>query len=299
MKRCLYVLAAMLLVALAAAPATAYDQPSVNLGFTSFLDGGPPAGPGWYFAEYVQYYTADKLVDGPPGDHEVNAWISLNQVLYQSNQPILWGGTWGLDVIVPVVSLDTDSAIITDNGSGLGDVLVGPYLQWVTMSEAGPPKFMQRVELQMLLPTGKYDSTADLNPGSNFFSFNPYWSGTYFFSPKLTASCRLHYLWNAENNDTNHKAGQAVHADFAAAYEFVPNHLRAGVNGYYFKQISSSEDSGVTTAGDPKEQVFGIGPGLLYSFSQDNHLFCNLYFETGAENRSEGTRLNLRFVHHF
>lgn len=192
----LYLLAACLLLApLLAAPAGAFDQPSVNLGFTSFVDGGPPAGPGWYFTEYIQYYTADKLVDGPP-NAEVDVCVSLNQLIYQSKMPVLFGGKWGLDVIVPIVSLD--STPLPDNGTGVGDVLVGPYLQWDPVMGKNGPIFMHRIELQTIFPTGKYDNTKALNPGSNFFSFDPYWAGTYFLTPRLTASCACTTCGTAE-----------------------------------------------------------------------------------------------------
>jgi len=108
---------------LLATPAWSYDQPSVNLGFTSFLDGGPPAGPGFYFSQYIQYYTADDFAD-IPFDADVDVAVSLTQLLYQSDTPVLFGGKWGLDVIVPLVSLD--SSPLPDNGTGLGDVLIGP-----------------------------------------------------------------------------------------------------------------------------------------------------------------------------
>lgn len=283
-------------------PAPAYDQPAVNLGFTSFLDGGPPAGPGFYFTEYLQFYSADKLADLPIPNPKVEALVSLNQFIYQSDQPVLAGGKWGLDVIVPLVHLD--STPLPDNGGGLGDILVGPFLQWDPVMGANGPLLLQRVELQLIFPTGKYDEQDALNPGSNFFSFNPYYAATLFLTPKLTVSTRLHYLWNAKNDEPfvvfgpgDTQAGQAVHANFAGSYEVIPKMLRLGLNGYFLKQISDSQVNGQDVPG--REKVLAIGPGALLSLSPDTHLFANAYFESDAEFRPEGERYLLRLVHHF
>lgn len=292
----------------------AYDQPAVNLGFTSFLDGGPPAGPGYYFSEYLQYYGSSQLNDQngdelPLPKPKVTALVSLSQFLYQSNQPVLLGGKWGLDVIVPVVSLSADYGPPgngpADNGTGIGDLLVGPFIQWDPIMGANGPRFMHRIELQILLPTGKYDKEKELNPGSGFLSFNPYWSGTYFITPKLTSSLRFHYLWSAANSDPNRgfgaaddaQAGSAVHANLAADYEMMPKKLRVGVNGYYLKQIADTKAGGDDVA-DRQEQVLGIGPGLVYHRSPEQHVFLNLFTEVTAENRTKGSRLILRYVQH-
>ena len=308
MKHRLLSVAALAALLSTAVSSSAYDQPAVNLGFTSFLDGIPPAGPGLYAAQYVQYYHAGHLPDLPfPGDPELDAVISLTQVLIQHPAPVLGGANIGLDLILPAAAfdLDADGTPLTAQ-DGLGDLLIGPYIQWVIMGQQGPV-FAHRIELQTILPTGDYDKTRSINPGANVVSLNPYYAATWFLSPKWTLSGRLHYLWNDENNAPNTppdagiadtQAGQAIHANFAAAYEVLEKRLRVGLNGYAFRQITDSQANGDDTGGE-KEQVFAIGPGALWSFNQDNHLFANAYVEFDAQNRPEGQRLNLRFVHHF
>jgi hypothetical protein len=273
-----------------------YGQPSVNLGFTSFVDGGPPAGPGFYFQQYFQYYTTDDFVDGPP-PAEMDIWVSLTQLLYQSDQELLLGGKWGMNAMLPIVNFDLNDASGLSANSGIGDLLIGPYLQWDPIMGANGPLFMHRIELQLIFPTGDYDDGVAINAGSNHFSFNPYWAATMFLTPRWTVSWRLHYLWNDKNDDSRFKPGQAVHVNFTTAYEVIPKQLRLGINGYWFKQTTDNEVNG--NAIDEREEVFAVGPGLVWHLNQDQHLFINAYKESSAELRTEGERVTLRYVHHF
>ena len=294
---------AVLMVAalFAANSALALGQPNVNLGFTSFVDGAPPAGPGWYLQEYLQYYTADRIntVNGDDfGLGGVDVTVLMNQLIYQSDQELNFGGKWGVNVMLPIVSIDADQLT---NQSGLGDLLIGPYIQYDPIMGANGPLMLNRIEFQTMLPTGDYDEDKALNPGSNHYSFNPYWAATLFLGPKVTTSWRLHWLYNWENDEYSGgklKAGQAVHANFAAAYEVLPKQLRVSINGYYFDQLSDTQFNGNDIPGF-EEKVMAIGPGAVMHFSQDAHLFFNAYFESDAESRPEGERYNLRFVYHF
>jgi hypothetical protein len=167
------------------------------------------------------------------------------------------------------------------------------------------PIFVHRFEFQMMLPTGRYSRNQVINQSSNVFSIDPYWAATVFVTPKWTTSWRIHYLWNDENDEPfiaygpgKIQAGQAIHLNFASEYEVIEKRLRLGVNGYYLKQITDTQFNGADQPGR-REEVIGLGPGALYSFSQNDHIFFNFYQELGAVNRPEGQRYILRWTHHF
>lgn len=301
--------------------ARAFDQPGLNLGATSFLDGGPPAGPGFYLNQYLQFYTAGEFRDddgrsirvpSPAGfvKPDLDVYASLTQLIYMHKTPLPFNAHLGLSTIVPLVGIDLDaegSPVLTANSDFFGDIVVGPFLQFQPIMGKKGPIFVHRLELDSILPTGHYERRFALNPGANFYSFNPYWSGTLFLGPNVTTSWRMHYLWNDSNDDPNPvlfpgvskvQAGQALHLNFSVAYQAIERRLRLGINGYYLKQLTDSEFDD-TSIGGRKEQVLGIGPGAVFHFNQENHLFLNYYVETSARNRPEGHRFNLLFSHHF
>ncbi len=298
----------------------AYDLPPLNLGLTSYLD-AYTIPPGFHSHLYLAYYDSDRLTENN-GDTvrlptlgglrraEVDGWITVLQGVYQSDRELIFGSQWGITAVLPFTSLDLspgNSPAIREDASGVGDLLIGPYLQFSALNGPGGPRLMQRVELSVIFPTGQYDNDYDINPGSNFLSLNPYWSGTFIINEAWTASWRLHYLWNAENDDPSPRAfpgaddvqaGQAVHLNFATSFSVIPNRLRLGINGYYLKQISDTEVDGVDAPGR-REQVFGIGPGAVLFLSPKSFLVFTSYFESHAENRTEGFKAVLRFTHSF
>ena len=90
---------------------------------------------------------------------------------------------------------------------------------------------------------------------------------------------------------------QAFHMNFATEYALTPQ-FRLGLNGYWLMQTTDTEINGSDVTGR-REQVLGLGVGGIYSFTQDTHLFFNFYKESLVENRTEGQRINFRFVHYF
>ena len=311
--RQLYVLCSLLSAFVFISPGQA-QLPGLNLGATSFLDGlPPPGGPGVYLEQYFQYYNSSRLLDNEGNEvklptsggtfetPQVQTWVMLTQLIYQSNQEILPKGRWGLSLTVPVVVTDVspnDFIGFQERSYSLGDIFFGPFIQWDPTVGKHGPFFSQRIEFDAVFPTGTYDSLKQVNAASNIFSFNPYWAATLFLHPKWNISWRLHYLWNSTNPDTNVQPGQAIHLNFATSVEVLKGRLHMGVNGYYLQQITDSRLNG-SPIPDSKESVVGIGPGALYIFSNKDLLFFNTYFEVEARNRTEGVRLNFRWIHKF
>lgn len=296
--------------------AFAYDEPVVNLGYTSFLDGGPPSGPGLYVQNYSQYYTVKKLTDKrgmrlPFPRNDLNVTADILQLVYVSKKKIL-GANLGMSALLPwLIRARVHDGLqqhVLRAADGSGDLFIGPALQFdpIMRKDGKGPRFVQRFDLDIIVPVGHFDKKYAVNPSSNFWSLAPYWAVTYWFTPKWDLSYRLHYLWNAINHRPNAsfgptvyatQAGQAVYADIATDYA-VTEKLHLGINSYFFYQFKDTRVNDVSVPGR-REKVWALGPGMLYGFTKNQFLFFNLYFEGDARNRPQGTNFILRYVIHF
>jgi hypothetical protein len=307
--------------------ALANQEPAgLNLGLTSFFDGfGPQAG-GFTYQGYLAYARSNAIYDGNGHkigvfqDPRISTFLLVNQLTYFLPDALFDGAVRpAFDFILPVVLFDTSfgtpGPALSANGIGLGDLIIGSTWQFRPIMVEGHPVFSHRFELDLMVPTGRYDPHKNLNQGTNFVSINPYWAGTFVPAKGLELSLRLHYLFNARNDRPTNtpmgllvdsaQAGQLVWANFAASYEIVDS-FHIGANGYYLKQLTANKYhlvDGSRTNGDAvgegKEQVLGIGPGALWEPGHGDMLFANLYFQALVRARAGATVVDLRWLHSF
>lgn len=293
---------ARMLAVLAMSPAFALAQehialPPVNLGVSSFMDGA--GGPGLMLHETVGVYDARRFRDADgrliAGPGAIFAFTSIAHVAYLLPVKVL-GGFVGTEVLIPVVAVRLTTPTASASTAGMGDVTFSPLVwQAPTVRILGHDVF-QRLDLNIVAPTGDYDRHALVTAGNNVWSVNPYYAFTWIATKRIETSWRLHYLWNSTNRApgpgyqaTSIQPGQAVHLNGAVSVEIVPG-LRVGAAGYYLRQITDSEANRRAVPGS-QEQVAALGPGLLAS-AGSLQLIVNGYREFAAENRSEGVRLN-------
>ena len=303
-----------LLTSPAIAQTPAVGQPGgLNLGVTSFYDGFS-GGPGWAWQTTLRHSDANKIADANGNSSAVfnspsiQSDVLINQLSYAFTQTL---GGWrpALMVIAPVVSLSTSfgpGPALKSGGTSLGDITLDASLQGEpTVSSEGQPVFVQRFAASFILPTGEYKKDLDINQGSGYASFNPYWAATFFPAPRWEVSWRAHYLYNFKNDAPaashpqqingqtvdNTQAGDAAWLNFGASYAITPD-ISLGINGYYFEQLSNHRANGVELA-DSRERVLGIGPGLMWRIDPKKALWVNAYTESMARNRA-ASALNLQ-----
>jgi hypothetical protein len=283
--------------------------------------------PGFYFTEYLSYYTADKLKDnhgrtlslardGVELDRS-SAYASGNSILWISNLKIL-GGFYGARFVVPVerlyTSVDTFNPFVglghlSQGAGGVGDIYFNPIiLSWHQKQGL----FHITTGVDITAPTGSYNERRMICVGRNLWTFTPAFQITAFLPwyPKISAGMRFDYSFNTKNDDfiispataakignlflmgrkTYLTPGQEFHFDYGIGYSLTKlNAVHQFQVGIvgYYYQQVTDDKTGEGRIKEDRGRVFSIGPGVWYNHKKWN-IGLQGFIETGAKNRTQG-----------
>jgi hypothetical protein len=285
-----------------------YGLPSLGLGYTNILDGGPVRPyPGVYWQQWLQYYTTQRFLDnkgkplGGVTSPRYRLFGTVAEFIYQCEHKVLLRGMPGFVMALPVTFLSKinhNALGIESSGGGIGNFGCGVYTQWPCIERKGRPLFIHRLEVDLVVPLGKNKlPEKQINPNDSFVSIGLNWAATLYFSWKWSTSWALHYVWSAHNEKIDFKAGDAIYCNYSLAYQVHPK-VYLGAVGYALQQLHNNQELGLSVAGS-KERVFGIGPGFGTFITKDMVFFTYLYLEAGARNRTQGTNFIMRLIMHF
>src|SRR5258706_3388892 len=280
--------------------------PPSNLGLVNLYD-GVAGKPGFVYQGYAQLYETNRIYNAK-GDNtgsslKANSLSSLHQFIYLSPVKVL-GGNLGFTVLVPIVKItatNTSGAAPLVNPGALGDIVQGTAIQWNDKKIFGK-SFWYRLEADVNIPVGSYNSNYAINASSHLWAFGVYHAFTLFPNKNVTVSARNQFNYNFRIIDRFDNPGAYYNGNYSIDVSLLKN-LKLEVGAYYLAQIN--EDSydndhnyyqTTYQLSTTKQRILGFGPGLAY-FLPGGILFeGKVFFETAAKNTTQGTRPTLRIA---
>lgn len=276
-------------------------------GSSSYLQGtygefasGMLGDSGFYMRNDVFYYSASIGVNPLGGavssGSSQDIWGNLFKFSYVTDLEIL-GGRYNAALAIPLIINGSVSAKASVAGqqvfrdgdvSGLGDVYLTPFaLGW----DIG--NHHVNANLSFVAPTGGYDKDKLLNPGRNYWSFDPTVYYTWLQPERgHEVTITLGYMMNDENSDTNYTTGDEMHLDWTLSQHFSES-FAVALTGYWYEQVT--DDKGDAVAGIDIEKFtgsgVGVGPAVYYAREMGGkklNFIAKWITDIESENRMDG-----------
>lgn len=287
----------------------------LNLGNTSFGDGFSTLNPGVTVLEYIRYNDLNRITDTNGNDSasfrnpRVKVVTAVTQLSVATPLSIN-GNRIGFDVLVPVTYIDgrfdPGGMQLRDNGTAIGDITFGPFVQFKPVLRHGRPVASFRAAVDFLAPTGGFDRTRDLNQGSGYWSVNPYLAWTVLPAKGWDISGRTQYLYNFKTTRIANaptipgftfrdgQAGQLLYSNFSVS-RTVSRGIGVGMAGFAVQQLDNDRINGIRLP-DTKRQALYVGPGIHIDRLPRWQINANLYLPVSTRNYSTGPQANLQFI---
>ncbi len=263
-------------------------------GADDFMAGALPP-PGTYLLDYFLYYRANSFKDKDGHDamakFDLNAFVNVFRIVHVTQVQFL-GANWAMHVFLPLVYKDVDATFGKDNRSGIGDVIIDPFiLGWHWKN------FHLTTGLDIYLPTGNYNKDRLLNTSRNYYTLEPIAAVTYLADNGFELTGKFMYDYNFKNDDTDYKSGQEFHFDYTIGYH-IDKSWAVGLGGYYYYQTTDDEQYGTTYQDGNKGRVFAVGPQVAYTY-KNMSFTLKWQKEFEARNRPQGDNFWLKFTYAF
>lgn len=298
----LYAAAAALTIVATTASATENGTTHYPVGVNTLGDGYMPLPGTLEFRNYTVGHWSNTLADGSgdesvPGFHNSGA-VDAMRVLYTFEPPI-GPFHYTLGGVLTAAYNHLDVGAESDQATNLGDFDLQNYLSYHSPDK----KLFMYFGVDIYLPTGRYDKTELVNPGMNYWSFDPSVNVTYHATKKLALNAAVYGEFNTKNSATDYRSGNSVDVDYGVNYRpfvdqpenTVAQHLGFGVGGYYLKQFTDDKVDGEAVDPDGhRAQAFGIGPQVIY-YTKFGGLALKWQHDLAVENRAASDTVWFQF----